>query len=116
MAPQHPIDTLGRALGQGVSRKEFLKVLLALLIGSVLGPVSSAKAKKEPSPCKSHETLCSDICRDTKHDHLNCGSCGNHCSISGTGKCVNGQCKCDKGSTLCAGHCVDTKTDQVNCG
>jgi hypothetical protein len=43
--------------------------------------------------CEPPEMLCGDECVDVMTDDLNCGACGNECTvILGEGGCVDGEC------------------------
>ena len=70
--------------------------------------------KSDPHGCPAAYTYCSYKCTDLQTDTWNCGSCGNHCPMSGL--CTNGSCSCEKGKTPCDNECTDLQTDTWNCG
>ncbi|GAA5901628.1 uncharacterized protein JCM6883_000344 [Sporobolomyces salmoneus] len=63
-------------------------------------------------------------CQDVSSDPVNCGKCGQVCSVANAASttCLSGQCyakSCNPGYTLSSGTCtktIDTTSDMNNCG
>ena len=64
--------------------------------------------------CVEGQVICSGKCIDTQTDNLNCGRCGNKCSIGSS--CFNSNCACPDGQIVCEGKCIDPKTNENYCG
>src|SRR6476620_10412995 len=81
------LDQVARAMARGASRKDFLKVVGAGLLGLVVGEASVAEAKKggkggkggkkgDKNPCPTGLTKCPDgTCHDLTSDPSNCFVC-----------------------------------------
>ncbi len=88
-----------------------------------------------PAACAfgDRPTCCTDGCRDTANDPLNCGGCGVTCGAGES--CVNGLCACgdviapefaaqacpetgggSEANQCCGGECRDVTVDGTNCG
>lgn len=109
MAEQHWLDTLGKGLASGLSRKEFLKlvgsVALAVL-GNTAGEAEAAEMERT-KPCSDGKTRCGKKCVDTDKSRKHCGGCGQKCRKSQT--CVEGRCLDRDGGVSCGGvRCPDT--------
>ena len=71
--------------------------------------------------CVAGMTRCNGICKNTQTDDLNCGGCGNACSIvDNVGHCAAGKCgpvwsECHSGGT-CAAWCSGGSTCSAGCG
>ncbi len=90
-------------------RKVYLNCLILTAITFLsIGIIDSLAAV--PSACSACTTSCNGECTDVSIDELNCGSCGNPCSLGMA--CINGNCS----QTHCNGKCIDTGIDEGNCG
>lgn len=65
--------------------------------------------------CEPPLSFCGALCKDTRSDAANCGTCGNICSGT-TPFCVSGSCTCPTGRTTCGSTCVDLLTEASSCG
>ncbi len=78
--------------------------------------------------CPPGKELCGNVCVDTGSDPLNCGACGNDCTLTnalqnGIGYCAYGSCRygCSQGWGDCNGNpqdgCeINLDSDPRNCG
>jgi len=66
--------------------------------------------------CQEGYQDCSGVCRDTRSDQYNCGTCGMTCAMGYL--CIDGSCApdCPEGYTSCSGVCKNTANDPMNCG
>jgi hypothetical protein len=92
-----------RLLGAGL-------VLAAMACGGGGGGDADAGA------CPSGQTLCGEVCTNTRLDPQHCGSCTIACA---TGEvCASGACDtvCPPGLSACSGGCTNTSFDPRHCG
>jgi hypothetical protein len=68
-----------------------------------------------PSPTTQTWCDATQVCSDLKTDTLNCGSCGNTCTIANE-ICAGGSCTCQAGQVLCPNACTWIEFDPYNCG
>src|SRR5438067_5242067 len=121
MAREHWLDTLSKALvqGEGHSRKDFLKLLGATIVGLATNGASSspAEAKNKPPKTKKKKKGCdvgscpNGCCEDNEckpNSAQKCGFAGGDCSICGAGEqCVAGLCSCSPATCALPNVCCD---------
>ena len=138
--PRQPVgenfDLLARALANGLSRRQALLQLGALVVADLVGGplriIPAAAQADSVRGCPPGLTLCGAACNDLGADPQHCGSCGNACPFrpNSIPTCANGACGfvcnngffrcentcCPTGETCCDGACINPAGDAGNCG
>lgn len=103
-------DDLTRALADGISRRQVLKLFVATVVGGLVSTEPSGGS----ASCPPGTVSCGNTCVDTSINPLNCGGCGLYCPPESY--CSGGRCYCNAGLSVCYGKCVNTNSDPSNCG
>jgi hypothetical protein len=98
---------------RGAARQQVAGLLVVAALAACGG---GGGDDRDGGPCPSGQSLCSEVCTNTRLDPQHCGTCTIACA---TGEvCASGTCatECPPGLTGCGGGCTNTTFDPQHCG